>query len=276
MAPRRWLPIILALLAALTGITLITSTPAEAGSRHHHPRSLSYVALGDSYAAGVGAGHYLDDCLRSSRGYPVQLDRRTRAKLRANAACTGATTAAVAANQLPSLDRRTKLVTLTVGGNDLGVAQIAAACAAGPSPACQTAIDAALALLAPQDGGPSVLSVRLATTYGAIAAAAPRAEILVTGYPYLFEPPSPGNPNAATIVAINNATTALNATIRATVAAVAGAGVDIAYVDVTAGFAGHGIGSERPYLHTSGPAAFHPTPRGYRMYAKALARAIGH
>jgi hypothetical protein len=79
---------------------------------------------------------------------------------------------------------------------------------------------------------------------------------------------------AATIVALNNATVALNATIKATVDASAAAGAEITYVDVTAGFAGHGIGSERPFLHGSGPEALHPTARGYRVYAQALTRAL--
>jgi hypothetical protein len=79
---------------------------------------------------------------------------------------------------------------------------------------------------------------------------------------------------AATIVALNNATVALNATIKATVDASAAAGAEITYVDVTAGFAGHGIGSERPFLHAGGPEALHPTARGYRVYAQALTRAL--
>ena len=202
------------------------------------------------------------------------LDRGTRASLRSNPTCNGATTQTVFTTQLSSLTPRTQLVTLTVGGNDLGSVAVATACAAGPSVACPAAIDAALTLLAAPPNGPSVLATRLAATYGAVATAAPRADILVTGYPYLFEPPVRGQPNAAVVLALNNATAALNATIKATVAATAGAGVEISYVDVTAGFAGHGIGSERPFLHATGPDALHPTARGYRVYAKALSRAL--
>ena len=268
----RRLTLILAALATLIGLALVTASPADAGSRHS--RSLSYVALGDSYAAGFGAGRYVNDCYQSRRGYPALLDRDTRASLRANATCNGATTQTVLTTQLSALTPRTQLVTLTVGGNDLGFAAVATACAAGPSVGCQATIDRALALLAPQPTGPSVLATRLATTYGAVAAAAPRADILVTGYPYLFAPPVSGQPNAAVVLALNKATAALNATIKATVAANAAAGVEITYVDVTGGFAGHGIGSERPILHATGPEALHPTARGYRVYAKALTRAL--
>jgi lysophospholipase L1-like esterase len=250
----------------------VSATPAEAGNRHS--RSLSYVALGDSYAAGFGAGQYVNGCYQSRRGYPALLDRETRASLQANVTCNGATTQTVRAGQLSALTPRTQLVTLTVGGNDLGFATVATLCAPGPSKACQDAIDRALALLAPRPTGPSLLATSLAATYGAVATAAPRADILVTGYPILFEAPAEDLPNADTVVALNGATKALNATIKATVAATAAAGVEISYVDVAAGFAGHGIGSERPYLHATGPEALHPTARGYRVYAKALTRAL--
>lgn len=270
--PGRWLSLLLTIVATVTGLVLLTTQAAAADSRH---RTLSYVALGDSYAAGQGAGAYRNACLQSRFGYPALLDRRTKASLRADATCTGATTSDVISDQVLSLDRRVRLVTLTVGGNDLDVAGVAAACAPrpsapGPSAACQAAIDAALALLAPRPGG-SVLAGRLTTTYATVAAAAPRAQILVTGYPYLFEPPDPTDP---TILAINNATTALNTTIRASVGAAAAAGANIDYVDVTTGFDGHGIGSPHPYFVTTGPDAFHPTAKGYRVYATALREAL--
>ncbi|HVK34628.1 MAG TPA: SGNH/GDSL hydrolase family protein [Microlunatus sp.] len=268
----RLLTLVLAVLATLTGLSLVTATPADAGSRHS--RSLSYVALGDSYAAGFGAGEYVNECFQSRRGYPALLDRETRASLQANATCNGATTRTVLATQVSAVTPRTQLITLTVGGNDLGFATVATTCAPGPSTACQEAISGALALLAPQSTGPSVLATRLAATYGAVATAAPRADILVTGYPILFKAPAKDQPNADVVLALNDATKALNATIKATVAATAATGVEISYVDVTAGFAGHGIGSERPYLHATGPEALHPTARGYRVYAKALSRAL--
>ncbi len=43
---------------------------------------------------------------------------------------------------------------------------------------------------------------------------------------------------------------------------------------MTAGFAGHSIGSAEPFLNTSGPDAFHPTASGYRVYAAAIRSAL--
>ncbi len=270
----RRLSLVLAALATLIGLALVTAAPADAGNRHS--RTLSYAALGDSYAAGFGAGRYENGCYQSRRGYPALLDAETRASLDVDVTCSGATTSAVLTTQVPLLPHRARLVTLTVGGNDLGFATVATTCAPGPSVACQAAIGQALALLAPRSGGPSVLATRLATTYAAVAAAAPRAEILVAGYPLLFETPTASTPNGATIAALNNATVALNATIKATVAATAAGGAEIRYVDVAPGFTGHGIGSRRPYLHASGPEALHPTARGYRVYAAALTGALAY
>lgn len=266
----RLLAKLLAFLSILAALVAVGAAPASANGT----RTLSYVALGDSYAAGQGAGYYRNDCLQSRLGYPARLDALRTIRLRANAACSGATTADVIATQASALNRGTRLVTLTVGGNDLNVAGVAAACAAGPSPGCQAAINSALALLAAPPGGTSVLGARLAATYTTVATAAPKARILVTGYPYLFEPPAPDNPNAATIVAVNNATTALNATIAAAVAGARAAGAAIEYVDVTGRFAAHGIGSAEPFLVVTGPDAFHPNAAGYRAYAHALIAAL--
>jgi lysophospholipase L1-like esterase len=76
-----------------------------------------YVALGDSVAAGQGAGGYVDACLRSPSGYPALLDAAPRTNLLRNSSCSGATIADVAADQLSEVNRGTSLVTLTVGAN---------------------------------------------------------------------------------------------------------------------------------------------------------------
>lgn len=263
----RFMSCVVTILLAFAGPLTVGAVPVSAAI----PRTLQYVALGDSYAAGQGTGSYLNSCLQSDEGYPALLDSRKHLHLRANTSCSGATTFDVVESQLSPLNKGTKVVTLTVGANDLHVASIAAACTDGPSPACQAEINTAFALLATP---PGVLASHLASVYAAVAAAAPRAVILVTGYPYLFEPPTANNPNAATIVAINDATTALNGTIKRTVTTAQSAGLNIQYVDVTTAFAGHGIGSPVPYINSNGPDAFHPNDAGYAAYAKALSSAL--
>ena len=111
-------------MAGFWAVGALPAAPANSGN-------VEYVALGDSYAAGQGAGSYLNSCLQSIHGYPELLDSEKRIDLEANATCTGATTSVVANTQLSALNRGTRLVTLTVGGNDLDVSGVARTCTTG-------------------------------------------------------------------------------------------------------------------------------------------------
>ncbi|HZA32687.1 MAG TPA: SGNH/GDSL hydrolase family protein [Propionibacteriaceae bacterium] len=264
----RFVARLVTILIALAGLVTVGALPAAA-----QPNSgpVPYVALGDSYAAGQGGGDYLNTCLESPNGYPYLLDARSRIDLRDNVACTGAKASdlVTSSTQLSALNVDTELVTITVGAADLNLSEVLAACTAvPPTPVqCQAAIANAQALL-------GALAVSLTNLYALVADAAPNALIVVTGYPYLFEPPAEGDPNAAIITAIRNAITALNTTIQQTVAAAQTAGLNIIYVDVTEEFAGHGIGSKQPFINAAGPDAYHPNAAGYRAYAKAIFAAI--
>jgi lysophospholipase L1-like esterase len=251
----------------MAGSIAFGALPATAGDSH----TVQYVALGDSYAAGQGGGEHFDEiCKQTAAAYPEQLDARKHVHLRANVGCSGATTLKVINTQVSALDADwTTLVTLTVGANDLGVASVAAACTAVPPTNCQAAVANALSQLTPLAGS-------LANLYPAVATAAPRALILVTGYPYLFETPTPCiSPTDSIVCQIRYATTLLNQTIEDTVEAAKIAGVNIEYVDVTAAFAGHGIyGDQDLFINDSGPDAYHPNGKGYEAYASALSAAL--
>jgi lysophospholipase L1-like esterase len=249
------------MLIVLAGFLAVGALPAAAGSSG----TVRYVALGDSYAAGQGGGDYLNGCLESPNGYPYLLDRKMRIDLRANAACSGASTSAVS-TQLSSLSEDTKLVTLTVGAADLDLSGVLTACTAAPPVGCGDAIAAAAAELAG-------LGCDFNDLYALVADAAPNALIVATGYPYLFEI-VPGEPTAALKTQINDAIELLNTTIQRSVTAAQATGVKIVYVDVTDAFAGHGIGSKRPFINAEGVGAYHPNAAGYRAYAKAIFAAV--
>ena len=102
----------------------------------------NYVAMGSSYAAGPGIVPVVDGspprCARSQLNYPHQLAQRRGLQL-TDVSCSGATSAHLlgAWNELPpQLDALTpdvRLVTVTIGGNDLaymGSLMAASACAA--------------------------------------------------------------------------------------------------------------------------------------------------
>lgn len=247
--------------AAALLVTTFVAAPAQAAPDVTGPTKVSYAALGDSYAAGVGGGEYLDLCLTSPNGYAALLagdPGRVHSELRG---CLGATTDAVVATQLPDLDHRTKSVTLTVGANDLGVGVLAGICLSGTVDDCLAALQAAAA-------GLPALASDLTAALAAIREVAPKATVYVTGYPLLFEPslvdPRPG--------AANNGVEQLNAVIEASVVA---AGSGFVYVDVTEAFAGRGIGAADPWIIAPPDLeAFHPNADGYVAYAEAI-RAAG-
>ena len=261
----RFVARLVTMLIALAGFVTVGALPAAADNSGTVP----YVALGDSYAAGQGGGDYLNNCLESPNGYPYLLDPKMRIDLRVNAACTGATTSDVISKQLTAaLDEDTRLVTLTVGAADLGLSRVLTACThVPPTPVeCQFEIGRAAGELTRLGGS-------LIDLYGKVRAAAPNALIVVTGYPYLFEI-DPADPAAALKVQVNDAIKLLNTTIQQAVAAAADTGINIVYVDVTAEFAGHGIGSKKPFINAEGIGAYHPNAAGYRAYAKAMFAAI--
>jgi lysophospholipase L1-like esterase len=262
------------LAAGLAGILTVGALPAAADTVGIG----QYVALGDSYAAGQGGSLTYDSkCLQSPKGYPALLDAESQIHLRANAACTGATTSDVAEKQLSALKQGTRLVTLTVGAADLGLSTVLTACTAGTATQCQAAIQSAFLLLPATCGAESKLGTRLEDLYAAVAAAAPNALIVVTGYPYLFEL-LPRDPDLAIKTQINAATTLLNCAIENAVTDAQADGVNIVYVDVTGpdAFGGHGIGSAEPLINPPGTAinAFHPTAAGYVAYAEAISAAL--
>lgn len=100
-----------------------------------------YVAMGSSFAAGPGIPDYYEatpaPCYRSTQNYAHQLAERLELAL-TDVSCSGATTAHLTGPrgnippQLDALTPDTKLVTITIGGNDLGyIGGLSAASCAG-------------------------------------------------------------------------------------------------------------------------------------------------
>jgi lysophospholipase L1-like esterase len=272
----RFVSVLVAMVTAFAGFVAVGALPAAAA-----PRAVQYVALGDSYAAGTAAGGVLN-CRQSEDGYPTSLlDLGGRIDLQANGnvACSGATTSEVVGNQLSALNGDTRLVTLTVGAANFDLSGLLAVCIQMPA-SCEAEIIDRLADL-PELGS------ELTLLYANVAARAPRARVIVTGYPHLFEPTA-AFVDPGIIIAVNQATDELNAIIERSVAAANDADINIHYVDVTEEFAGHGIvtpitnpSDPSAFIHSLSfingqpdPEAFHPTAAGYDAYADAIAAAL--
>ena len=256
----------LATLAMAAGVAVV---PAQAVDRTR------YVALGDSYAAGQGAGPYLDDCYRSENTYSELAAEEKAIKLVANAACSGKTTQDVVDTQLKRLNRATGLVTITAGGNNLRFAEILASCGAAiVNPAAGPLCDAASAYAEGQISSHR-LSGDVTAMIQRVKAAAPNANVVVTGYPYLYDPVAPGQTDSMSRF-INKATHLADGLNGSIAAAARATGAE--YVDVRAAFAGHGVNSAAPWinLHRWAPASpenFHPNAKGYEAYFASLSEA---
>jgi len=252
---------VVALVAALA----LVVPGAGAASAHRPP--VVYDALGDSYASGYGVPPYAD-CGRSQSAYAVQLDGRQRVRLDDFVACAGATTASlVTGGQLAALDAGTDLVTLTIGGNDVGWSTAVVACLGGSDAQCAGAVAVVDARITGE------LPALLDTVYAQVAAAAPHARVVVTGYPRLFSPE-----HGAYLAASPEELGSLNAGADTldTVIAAAAARAGFRFVDVRQRFEGHGANSPDPWiLGPTDPGAFHPTLEGYEAYTAAVGSALG-
>ena len=142
-----------------------------------------YVALGDSYSSGTGTRTYINDgtsCYRSVYAYP-SLDAAQLGLDLTFRACSGAKVADVTNTQLSALTTSTAYVTISVGGNDAGFADVLTECALpGWMSNCNGAIDGAQYVIN------NVLPGRLSTLYSSIKSKAPNAKVIVVGYPRIF------------------------------------------------------------------------------------------
>jgi lysophospholipase L1-like esterase len=167
----------LAGLLAAAGATLAFAAPAQAAT-------VNYVALGDSYSSGVGAGSYIDSsgsCDRSTKAYSALWAAAHSPSSYSSVACSGATTSDVNSSQLSALNSSTSLVSLTIGGNDIGFSNIMTTCALQGTDACVAAVQSA------ENAVQSTLPGKLDTTYNGIHQHAPNARVVVLSYPVFYQ-----------------------------------------------------------------------------------------
>ncbi|KAF2654228.1 SGNH hydrolase [Lophiostoma macrostomum CBS 122681] len=152
-----------------------------------------FSSIGDSYAAGLGAGPRVDySCSRYGHSYPSLLHSSylgdDQARTHQFLACSGAKAGDVLEKQIPALEHDIDLLTISAGGNDIGLSPILNNCIyqfylAGKDD-CKNAIDEAQRRI--QDDGQLYGSI-----VGLINAAKPKVNatvgmIYLTGYAGFF------------------------------------------------------------------------------------------
>lgn len=278
----------------------------------------NYVALGDSFASGEGAGDYHDGtnydnrddwnpgnwgddshnrCRRSASSYAEQTYNSPDFDFEGGFTavyCSGAVQDDLdnpngkndnEGPQLDALDENTSLVTMSIGGNDIGFADVLTDCVLNGErgvpfiASCQEKwnddLDKKIADMKPE----------LVALYTRIRAEAPNARVVIMGYPRLFNDPASPELNNMLFsedqVWMNGKADQLNAMIRE---ACREAGVE--FIDPTSAFIGHGVGAADgdqwindldwggPGLSVTDPSSFHPNALGHAAMAELLAEQL--
>ena len=267
-----------------------------------------YVALGDSYTAGPDIPNQVGiptGCNRSDHNYPALVAQHfgLNASQVHDVSCSGATTDNLTAPQhtsdginpaqLTTLTTETALVTLGIGGNDIGFTSILTRCVELDAPG--TLIDLLRHTAADQtpcrafytaDGTDQIgqkiqsASAHLDAALARIHASAPHARVYIVGYPDLLRSGgaacarslgiTPGD-----VTFLNNEELQLNNMLKQQAIAAGDR-----YVDTYAPSIGHDACSDpatcwiEPLLPDSAAAPMHPNATGHQGMADAVEHAI--
>ncbi|MFJ9542862.1 SGNH/GDSL hydrolase family protein [Streptomyces sp. NPDC101225] len=275
-------------------LVAMSTSPAAAhggGRGGGHGHGISYAALGDSYTAGPVIPTQVDaNCARSDHNYPSLVAAARGIGAFKDVSCSGATTEEMwkpqgtNGPQLDAVNRNTDLVTVQIGGNDIGFGSIIGTCAR----------------LAPTDpsgdpcrryyssSGYDQLSVTILKTVPkvdavlrAVHARAPHARVLVVGYPDLLPDDGSGCYPSVPFAAgdfpyLRDTGKRLNLMLRL----VAGAN-RAEYVDTYGPTRGHDMCTApdvrwiEPLQPASPAAPAHPNAKGEQAMARAVLERLG-
>lgn len=252
-------------LGALVSVVVAVVTaaaPAASGADN-------YVALGDSFSSGVGTGSYTlsSSCRRGVYAYPWLVAQQRPGTSLTFVACSGATTSSLMANQIGSVTAATTIVTVTIGGNDIGFSDLIVQC---------TLLDCSRALDNTRAGLATFLGPRLDTVYAAIRSRALGARTVVLGYPRIFSSAGCFGTLGITSTERTKANQLADALDALTAARVAAAG--LTYKSAVLAFTGHAVCSSSPWLNGlnlfNTVESYHPNRNGNSLGYAPLVRSV--
>jgi lysophospholipase L1-like esterase len=225
-----------------------------------------YVALGDSYASGVGSRVFYSEsgsCKRSPEAYAPKIASAKGYTLNFEA-CSGAKTGDVNSKQLGNLNSSTSLVTLSIGGNDAGFSSVITSCALYFG--CGGKITEANNYIA------NSLAGVLNTTYNNVKSRATTAKVIVLGYPHLFSDDGKTcNVNLLTSgneKKLNETGDKLDAVVKAQAES-----HGFTFVDPRSAWKPHSVCASEEWLNgQSNPLeeSYHPNVKGYAQFRKEV------
>jgi len=285
------------------GVGVECKVPNDKNSLYHTEQPLlvanNYLALGDSYSSGEGApksgfisGTDTTDnqCHRSDAAYSQLVRKSLGIVYGTFRACSGAVINDFYANnhanaaepaQLSWINDSTNLVTLTIGGNDIGFGNVMGYCAkrTAGNPYCKdalgTQVDAAISHLKSRDPNDKQT---LQSVYSAVREKAKNAHVVVLGYPRLFpkNPPATCGTGAGTIKFVRSDMKWMNEVADKLNQAIKDAAIDqgFTYLDVNSAFKGHELCTPDRYLNRAivnhAVWSFHPNVEGQKSEANLL------
>lgn len=245
--------------------------------------TVRYVALGDSYSAapGVPTTSLAGGCLRSDHDYPHLLAAADPRLRLTDVTCSGATTSDLSHRQriqqvsvppqLFAVKPSTRLVTLGIGGNDLGLfGTLLGWCLQGGQECIGGLTGRVRHDLA-------VIEGNLVGALRAVHRRAPRATVVLVGYPQLIPADHVGCAGLQVDPAVLAFVGRLIERFSAMMARAARAG-GATYLDLIAPSAGHDICSMSPWVNGRQPTnlaiAFHPLPAEQQAVAGLLLKRV--
>lgn len=289
-------------LTSMLACTALLAAACTGGHATPDPLKGPYVALGDSYTSGPGIPNQTGKpagCARSDHNYPSLVAERLELKAAGfrDMSCSGAAVTDLSTAQstkdgtnpaqFTALSKSTRLITLGIGGNDIGFTSLITQCVK------QGVIYRLTKGLSAADGAPcrahyvsagtdevkqrvDEAGVQLAKALTQIKHRAPNARVYVVGYPAIV-PPQDTNCGRELVLAAKDVTylhakeQQLNAMLRERAEA---AGAE--YVDTYTPSIGHDACSAEktrwvePLIPGSRAVSAHPNQRGEQGMANAV------
>lgn len=260
--------------------------PSSSPSQAEPTRGPAYVALGDSFTAGGPIGTLQEQgllCQRSSRNYP-SLVATTLDLPVTDVSCGGATSTSLmeavrgAPAQIDAIKPRTRVITVGIGGNDFGLySTLLITCPDISKPGmrgapCRNRLGPQVASTVPSIGQ------NIGAVLAAVKRKAPRAEVLLVGYPRLM--PASGTCPAAPYATGDIAwISSMESDLAAEMAAAARAH-GVTFVPMHRRSKGHDLCSgEDAWVNGLDPPGgdgllLHPNAAGEKAIADAVVRAL--
>lgn len=246
-----------------------------------------YVALGSSFAAGAGLGPLQENsptlCARSTGGYPTQLSQKLDLSI-VDMTCGGAVTRHLLKGgqffqgpQIRTINRQTRLVTITIGGNDLGYSSDLSLLAARHTGTLFGRLVRQFWSGPKQANERDYIAVEtlLTATIRSINLHAPNAIVVLISYPTILPPRGTCAQlglNGAEANLMRDVADQFAQTMRSAAQRTGAILVDMHRIGAT-----HNACSTSPWTFgwsNAGLAPFHPNSRGARATANAIAIAL--